>query len=257
MDQQQPLNEPTSQIKNDIDNPVSEIPTNVAPEPKRSPEEIAREVLEERSVKVFRPANYRFDPRRLDLPDDFFEPTSSELKVMVTQQTSLVERLDNAPLMTRKMREAEEERRMSRFKKVLIRIQFPDRVALQGIFVPKSTIRQVIRFVRAALLDARNVKFHLFVTPPKRKLTEVNNTLWKEALVPAALIHIGIDEGPTETSKLLKPHLLEVIEDTPEANPPPLPPVSVTESRKEAGETNQKSSMKKSLTKKVPKWFKK
>lgn len=229
---------------------------SVAP-PKRAPEEVAREVLESRSVRVFRPSHERFDPRRIELPDDFFEPTREELAAAAKSMTDGMHRMADAPLMTKKMRDARAEQRMSRFRKVLIRILFPDRVALQGIFEPKSTVRQVQRFVRAGLRDARNVRFHLFVVPPKEKLDKLDATLWSKGLVPAALIHIGIDEGPKESQLLLKESLLEIMEDTPllvaPAPPPPEAP-PVQETKPEPTVPPKKSS---GLAKKLPKWFKK
>lgn len=232
-------------------------PANPSPEPpaKRSPEEVAQEVLESRSVQVFRPSQERFDPRRIQLPDDFFEPSVQEMSAAANSLTSGVHRLNDAPLMTKKMRDAHAEKRMSRFRKVLIRILFPDRVALQGIFEPKSTVRQVQRFVRAALRDARNVRFHLFLVPPKEKLEQLDVTLWSKGLVPAALVHIGIDEGPKEGRLLLKQSLVDIMEDTPllaAPAPPPAPPVD--EVKPEPASKPKKNS---GLTKKLPKWFKK
>lgn len=224
--------------------------------PKPRPEDIAKSVLDERQVRVFRPSTVRFDPRKLDLPDDFFQPSSSEIATAAHDISLAVERMQNAPLQTRKMRDAEAERRMSRFQNVLIRVLFPDRIALQGIFTPKSTIRQVIRFVKAALLNARAVKFHLFLTPPKTKLLDLDKSLWSLGLVPAALVHIGVDEGPADSAQLLKPCLMNKIEDTPESSftvpssaasapTPPQPTPSLEKYPK------KKTSMK------TPKWFKK
>ena len=222
--------------------------------PKRSPEEIAKSVLDERHVRVFRPCATKFNPREVQLSDDFFEPSSEELADAVRQYATASQRLQNAPLMTKRMRAAETEKKMSRFRKVLIRILLPDRVALQGIFTPQSTIRQVIRFVRASLLDARNVKFHLFVVPPKMKLLDLDKTLWGEGLCPAALVHIGIDEGPSTSAELLKPWLLDQIEDPPEAATVhnPAPSIAPEPQKEEKAPAKAKNPLRK-----LPKWFKK
>ncbi|PXF46801.1 Tether containing UBX domain for GLUT4 [Gracilariopsis chorda] len=224
---------------------------------KPSPEDVARGVLNDREVRVFRPSHVRFDPRKLDLPDDFFEPTASELKQIIQHDAAAVREIQERPLLTKKLRDAEKQKRMNRFRRSVIRVLFPDRVSIQGIFVPSSTIREVIRFVRAALADARNVKFHLFVVPPKKKLVDVKKTLWDEQLVPAAVVHIGIDTGPTSTTELLKPYLLEKIEDTPEsiaAQPTAAPIPSPTLPQPESSE---KKAKKPSASKKIPKWFRK
>lgn len=238
------------------------LPTNQdsspAERPKPSPEQVARAVLDERQVRVFRPSIVRFDPRKVQLPDDFFQPSISELVSATRQFSTRVQNMGDAPLMTKKMRDAEAAKRMSRFRKVLIRILFPDRLALQGIFTPQTTVRQVVRFVRAALLDARNVKFHLFVVPPKMKLTNMEKTLWSEGFAPAALIHIAIDEGPTETSKLLKPYLMDMIEDTPETpNSVPTIPTAPPVRKETSSEPSESKPSKKGIAKKIPKWFKK
>lgn len=248
--------EPASETKPEA--PASSSTTNqdaTSDPPKLTPEEKARQVLESFSVKVFRPSKTRFDPRQIDFPDDFFEPTADDVRAAASSITNSVKRMTDGPLMTKKMRDAETAKRMSRFRKVMIRILFPDRIAIQGIFTPQSTTRNVQRFIRAALLDARNVKFHMFVVPPKMKLTDLDATLWSQGLVPAALIHVGIDQGPTDTNLLLKKWLLERIEDTPESTaPPPLPVPSVQpEEKPQTTSSSKKSFLGK---KKVPKWFK-
>lgn len=237
-----------------------EVPTassaDVAPKP--SPAEVARGVLDSRELKVYRPTNARFDPRAAmrALSDDpeFFEPSARELSSAATQMTNVVQQLNDAPLMTKKMRDAETARKMSRFSKVLIRVLLPDRSSIQGIFKPQSTVREVVRFVNAALLDARNVTFHLFVVPPKTKLLKMDATLWSEGLVPAALVHLGIDVGPTETPALLKPYVLSLVEDAPQPVPlpAPAPPPSSAQGASSKAPT-QKSSKG---AKKTPRWFK-
>lgn len=232
----------------------SEAKAEAGATPKQTPEEKSREVLESHSVRVFRPSTTRFDPRRVEFPDDFFEPSAEEVVAASRSMTNDVHRRADAPLMTKKMRDAEKAKRMSRFRKVLIRVLFPDRIAMQGIFTPQSTIRNVQRFIRAALLDARNVKFHMFLVPPKMKLTELDDTLWSQGLVPAALVHVGIDSGPTDTKLLLKSWLIERIEDTPEAvAPPPMVMPNVLPEEKPSATTPPKRSGGK---KKIPKWFK-
>ncbi|CAN8065252.1 unnamed protein product [Agarophyton chilense] len=223
---------------------------------KSSPEEIAQSVLNERQIRVFRPSNVRFDPRKLDVPDDFFEPTASELKSLLHQSAAHIAEIQEKPLLTKKLRDAETQKRMNRFRSAIVRVLFPDRVSIQGTFLPTSTIREVIRFVRAALVDARNVKFHLFVVPPK-KVLDVKKTLWDEKLVPAAVVHIGIEQGPSESNQLLKPHLLEKIEDTPESLAEKATAVSTPTTTLSNLSSPEKKTQKSKATKKIPKWFKK
>lgn len=234
--------------------PSSEAKAEAGAASKQTPEEKSREVLESHSVRVFRACATRFDPHRVEFPNDFFEPSAAELLSASRSMTNGVHRMADAPLMTKKMRDAEKAKRMSRFRKVLIRVLFPDRIAMQGIFTPQSTIRNVQRFIRAGLLDARNVKFHMFVVPPKMKLTELDATLWSQGLVPAALVHVGIDSGPTDSKLLLKSWLIERIEDTPEsiALPPAAMPTVLPEEQPSSTTPPKRSRGKK----KIPKWFK-
>lgn len=72
--------------------------------------------------------------------------------------------LENAPLMTSKMRELEHDNqtmlKLNRYKTTVIRIQFANRLVLQGIFLPSDTIQQVMGFVRNFLIDP-TMDFHL------------------------------------------------------------------------------------------------
>ena len=211
-------------------------------------------MLEAHCVRVFRPSATRFDARQVELPDDFYQPSADELRHAAQSISADVHRLTNGTMMTRKMRDAHAAKRMSRFRKVLIRILFPDRMAIQGIFTPQSTVRNVQRFVRAALLDARNTRFHMFVVPPKMKLTNLDDTLWSQGFVPAALIHVAIDEGATDTGLLLKKWLLDKVEDTPESIAPVLPPKpQVLPEEKPVSTTPPK---KEGVKRKIPKWLK-
>lgn len=243
-------------------------------------------MLEEHDAKLFRAprTNRPISLRDIEVPESFFDPTAGELKNAWKKYSERTDALANATMKTKKMRQAEEDERMSRFRHVLIRIQFPDRVMLQGVFQPKSTLRQVRRFVRAALLHARDVPFHLFLTPPKQMLTDMDVTLWRQRLVPKALIHIGFDDagagvnGTVMSSPnnnmmknsvtLLKPLLTDVITDAPEtlthassSGDTAVPPRKTTtlsgdSSQDAAAAAGRKDNKDKSkLPKKVPKWF--
>lgn len=245
-------NEPSS-----TSDPIVPVPV------KRSPEEVSQQVLYDHQSKLFRPSSTQIRARDIQIPDSFFEPTTSELTSALNTYSKHTDRLQNATMKTKKMREAEEKQRMGRFRNVLIRIQFPDRVVLQGVFEPQSKIRQVVRFVKAALLDARNVKFHFFVVPPKHILSNIDATLWSEGLVPAAVIHIGIDSGSSDSAVLLKPILLSKITDAPETSK------EAEQKGLNKGEGNnnvanktenrqsQQGSGDKKPPRKIPKWFKK
>lgn len=168
-----------------------------------------------RDMRVYRPSDVPFDPRRLQLPDDFYAPTTADVKKSFASLSGTTQSLNNAPLMTKKMRDAEQAKKMSRFRKVLIRVRLPDRTAVQGTFTPSSTIRDVVKFVNGALRNPKAVKFSLFVTPPKTVLKDLDATLWSQGLVPAALINLGIETGPADSASLLSDEALGFLEDAP------------------------------------------
>ena len=47
--------------------------------------------------------------------------------------------MSEQPLMTQSMRKADLEAKYARYSKVIIRIQFPDRLVLQGVFRARET----------------------------------------------------------------------------------------------------------------------
>lgn len=238
------------------------IVTAQSSEQKLAPHEVAQQVLNSHEACVFRASNRPVNVRDIQLPESFFDPSSGELSSAFQTYAHRSDQLRNAPLKTKKMREAEAQQRMSRFRKVLVRMQLPDRVMVQGTFTPQTQIRQVVRFLRAALIDARNVNFHLFVVPPKRTLNQMDATLWDEGLVPAAVVHVGIDAGPSESGSLLKEHLVAGMQDAPEVRTAIEPLVTNADDTVSAGNESAntealKEKGKTTNARKVPKWFKK
>lgn len=215
-------------------------------------------LVEKYDVHLFRPSTYRFDPRTLRLPDDFFNTTLADVQQASSALSEQVQKMSEAPLMTKKMRQAEENARMAKFRKVLIRVLLPDRHSLQGVFTPKSTIRDLEDFVRACLKNP--VKFHLFVVPPKTVLSNMRNSLWAERMVPAAQVYLGVDEGPTETHLLLSESVLTLAEDAP---PPqnvatPVSDAAPRSAASAAAAADAAAARKKTKGKgkRAPKWFK-
>lgn len=222
------------------------------------------DVLSRRDLRVFRPTDIPFDPRRVELPEDFYSPTTADVKASHESLNSLTKALEEAPLMTTKMRNAQQAEKMSRFRKVLIRIRFPDRVSLQGTFAPKDEVREIAKFVKAALRDPANVRYHLFVTPPKTVLKDPKATLWSLGLVPAALIHVNIERGPSSSAELLRDDVLSRLEDTPapvgavhSSTAPPVKPESSSTKAEDDGRAAGPSSGYKALKMSAPKWLKK
>lgn len=245
--------------------PVSEVKSEGKPQTEEDsalkaapPSETSAEARP-RDMRLYRPSDVPFDPRRIQLPDDFYAPTTGDVQKSFASLSGTTQSLNNAPLMTKKMRDAEQAKKMSRFRKVLIRVRLPDRTALQGTFTPSSTVRDVVKFVNGALREPKAVKFNLFVTPPKTILKDLDATLWSQGLVPAALVNLGIETGPSDVAKLLSDEVLAYIEDAPAQGAAAVsstaPPVAAETTAK--GPVRGKTKSTAAGSKKIPSWLQK
>lgn len=83
----------------------------------------------------------------------------NDIKVLLRDLQCQAQGLDDAPLLTAKMRELDESKKalqmISRYKDTVIRVQFPDRHVLQGTFLAIDTVGTVMEFVREFIVDAR------------------------------------------------------------------------------------------------------
>ncbi|XP_065160662.1 tether containing UBX domain for GLUT4 isoform X2 [Atheta coriaria] len=131
-----------------------------------------------------------------DLPDDFFELSITDVKKLFRDIKQRRIDLESGNLMTSAMRELEANKKqlraLNQYKKAVIRIKFPDRFVLQGVFKPSETVRDVEEFVREYVAD-KSLQFYLFTTPPKTILENSMNLLEAEC-VPGALLHFGCDD---------------------------------------------------------------
>ncbi|NXY72322.1 ASPC1 protein, partial [Glareola pratincola] len=112
-----------------------------------------------------------------ELPDEFFEVTVDDVRKRLAQLQSerqvpfllatevapypcAEKRLEEAPLMTKSLREAQLKEKLERYPKVVLRVRFPDRHVLQGFFHPSETVGVLRDFVRSHLADA-DLPFYL------------------------------------------------------------------------------------------------
>ncbi|XP_047613535.1 tether containing UBX domain for GLUT4 isoform X1 [Phacochoerus africanus] len=140
-----------------------------------------------------------------ELPDEFFEVTVDDVRRRLAQLKSERKRLEEAPLVTKALREAQMKEKLQRYPKVVLRVLFPDRHILQGFFRPSETVGDLRDFVRSHLGNPA-LPFHLFIAPPKTILDDHTLTLFQASLFPAALVHFGPEEP---TGIYLEPRLLE------------------------------------------------
>ncbi|XP_008278495.1 tether containing UBX domain for GLUT4 [Stegastes partitus] len=218
-----------------------------------------------------------------DLPDEFFEVTVDDIRKRFAQLKSERKLLEEAPLMTKSLREAQMKEKMDRYPKVVLRVQFPDRHVLQGFFRPLETVGAVRQFVRSHLEDPQ-LSFYLFITPPKTILSDPSATLFQADLFPGALVYFGSD---VKTDFYIKRELLESSVSALQANesiascmlrsptppsgsvgfeepaPPPPPPQEPTANTSGSTQDGQDPSAQTQAAKptrsdpgKVPKWLK-
>lgn len=140
-----------------------------------------------------------------NLPDEFFEVTVDDIRKRFAQLKSERKVLEEAPLMTKSLRESQMKEKMEKYPKVVLRVQFPDRHVLQGFFRPMETVGALRSFVKTHLEDPQ-LTFYLFITPPKTILSDSSTTFFQADLFPGALVYFGSD---VKTDVYMKRELLE------------------------------------------------
>lgn len=91
-----------------------------------------------------------------DLPDSFYDLTVQDLKLVLKDLKKIAAGDEDAPLLTEKLRELESSntmlKKISQYKNCAIRIQFPDRHVLQGMFKPIDRMSDVMEFTKQFLI---------------------------------------------------------------------------------------------------------
>ncbi|XP_077980512.1 tether containing UBX domain for GLUT4-like [Glandiceps talaboti] len=200
-----------------------------------------------------------------EIPDDFFEVTIDDVKNMYSDLQHGRAQFDEQPMMTKSMREMQTLRMLEKYPKVVIRIHFPDRLVLQGIFRPLEPVQALVQFVKSHL-DDQKLKFYLYTTPPKVVLKDHKKSLYEAKLVPAANVYFGCETQPEQylTSSLLQEVTTPTQADIKFATVSTLQQMEDDTKSKEAKKTTQtkRSSAASPTTAgpssgdKLPKWFK-
>ncbi|KAI8079858.1 uncharacterized protein BX664DRAFT_269639 [Halteromyces radiatus] len=90
----------------------------------------------DRQIQVFSPpAN---SPAPAEIPESFFKLDSNQVAKLYKAQVAHRQNLEDSPLKTQKMRNAEELERMKKYPKTTIRVRFPDHTILQAVFESKE-----------------------------------------------------------------------------------------------------------------------
>ncbi|XP_075979255.1 tether containing UBX domain for GLUT4 [Anticarsia gemmatalis] len=194
-----------------------------------------------------------------DLPDDFYELSIEEVRRLYHDLQQNRISLENTPLSTSTQREDKNkdvlEKKLNQYKNVVVRVQFPDHIILQGIFAPTNTIEDVTNFIKEHL-QTPNKDFHIFTTPLKETL-EPKMTLLEARFVPCVHMHFKW----LQEDKTREPYLKQEIyakKTAPDAASILASKYRAPSRRKQEDTNTSQKSDKPSTSKgsKVPRWFK-
>jgi len=170
----------------------------------------------DRNIKVFNPPpeNVQFQTQ-IDLPDSFYELTSTELQFLLAMQSAKRVSQENASFKTSKLRAQEEKEKERKYPKTLIRVRFPDGFQLQIAFMSKETVSKLYKFVKETLRTP-NREFELYTSPPKKVLSDHSLSLFHAELSPASVVYfIWLDKSKDDSESYLSEEYLKIREDLP------------------------------------------
>lgn len=111
---------------------------------------------------------------------------------MLKTTESKRKKLENAPLMTKAMRDREADAKKRKYPKTMIRVRLQDRITIQATFLSNESVEELYKVVES-VVEAQKA-FYLYVTPPMRvlKRDEMENTNFHDAgLAPASVVYLG------------------------------------------------------------------
>jgi tether containing UBX domain for GLUT4 len=149
-----------------------------------------------------------------EIPDEFFEVTEADIRRMWQDMQRRTQEILEQPLLTLSSRQRQLEAKMARYKRVAIRLQFPDRLVVQALFRPTETVFSLYKFVRDNLID-RSIPFELYTTPPKTVLKDNTQTIAEADLAPMSLVYFG---SSVKREHYLSADLLSKVESQQTAN---------------------------------------
>ncbi|CAH8363527.1 unnamed protein product [Eruca vesicaria subsp. sativa] len=141
---------------------------------------------------------------RIEVPDSFYSLSADEIKREADLRRKKI--AESQLLIPRSYKEKQAKAARKRYKRSLIRVQFPDGVVLQGVFAPWEPTIALYEFVSSALKEP-SLQFELLdpvlvkrrVIPHTPAPGQKPRTLEDEELVPSALIKFR----PIETDSLV------------------------------------------------------
>jgi len=125
-----------------------------------------------------------------EIPDEFFEVTEADIRKLWQDMQRRTSELQDQPLMTQTQRQQNLEAKMARYKRVVIRFQFPDRLVVQGIFRTTEPVFNLYKFIRENISD-KTLPFELYTSPPKAVLKDNTLSLAEADLAPMSVVYFG------------------------------------------------------------------
>ncbi|KAM3342661.1 Plant UBX domain-containing protein 2 [Capsicum chinense] len=141
---------------------------------------------------------------KIVLPDSFFNLSREELRREAEMKRKKID--ESKLLIPKSYREKQAKAARKKYTKSIIRIQFPDGVLLQGVFLPSESTSALYEFVSSALKEP-SLEFELLhpvlvkrrVIPHFPAPGERAKTLEEEDLIPSALLKFK----PIETDSIV------------------------------------------------------
>ncbi|XP_035780919.1 tether containing UBX domain for GLUT4-like [Anopheles albimanus] len=169
----------------------------------------------DRQAVLYHRELYEQEPPYNDEDDSFFELTVAEVIQLQKQLQERVRELESMPLVASTWREIQRQKAMliliSHYPQSVIRILFPDRYILQGVFQVHETVADIENFVREFLTDPA-VPFTLYTSPPKEILPSTA-TLLESNCVPRAMLHFGSSAPSVNGCSYLQSKLMDQLSD--------------------------------------------
>lgn len=163
---------------------------------------------------------------KIDLSDSFYNLSTEEIRREADARKKKI--ADSQLLIPRSYKEKQAMAARKKYKLTVIRIQFPDQVVLQGIFLPWEQTTVLYEFVSTSLKEP-NLEFEL-LSPAIPRVHTIPRfpgadgrtpTLEEESLVPSALIKFKPNETDSIAFTGLANGILELIEPFTDATPLP------------------------------------
>lgn len=126
-----------------------------------------------------------------ELDEAAYEFTEGDARKVLAGYANARRNAESRTLMTKQMREAEQERKAAAYGRVPVRVELPDGHVVQATFAAVEKLQALHSLVASVLVPEVASAFYLFTAPPKVELKDPGVSLYAAGLVPAARVHVG------------------------------------------------------------------